>query len=269
MATRKPQTTAITNWDAELAEAADASAAMEANTGGGQFFSVRGGVLQFDGNPLPGNQACVIIVDAILENVYYEGAYDPDTPQAPTCFAFDRDEAEMSPPETVDKTPEFERQSPQCKGCPQNEFGTANVGRGKACRNTRRLALIPAGSYDQKGNLTLFGDPDHFSKTPLAYMKLPVTSVKGYATFVKQVAGTLRRPPHGIITHLSVVPDVKTQFKVVFEALDKVPNELMQAVMLRHTEAASVIEFPYTPLDATEPAKPAARGRAAPKTRKY
>lgn len=239
MARTKNPGTDIINWEEELARQADVAAGMEAHTGGGQFFSVRGGMLQFDGAPLPGNQACVVIVDSVFENVFYEGAYDPDSPQAPTCFAFGRDEEEMAPSEVVDKTPEFKPQSDRCRGCPQNEFGTARVGKGKACRNTRRLALIPAGSYDSKGNLTIFDDEEHFRKTPLAFMKLPVTSVKGYATFVKQVAGALRRPPHGIITRVFVQPDAKTQFKVLFEALQLVPNELMGAVMQRHLSGAS------------------------------
>ncbi len=63
---------------------------------------------------------------------------------------------------------------------------------------------------------------------------------------------------------MSVQPDAKTQFKVLFEALDTVPNELMTAVMQRHTEAQAVIEFPYSkPEDVPAPTKPT-RGRAAP-----
>lgn len=268
MARAPKKGTAVANWDEELARQADVAAGMEANTGGGQFFSVKGGILQFDDAPLPGNQAAVVIVDSILENVYFEGEYDPSTPQAPTCFAFGRDETELEPHDSVDKTPEFERQAAECSGCPMNVFGSADRGRGKACRNTRRLALIPAGSYDAKGNLDLFDDEDHFRKTPIAFMKLPVTSVRGYAAFVKQVASALRRPPHGVIARLSVTPDPKSQFKVNFEVIDKVPNDLMSAVMQRHTDAEAVIEFPYTPVDDTPPAKPT-RGKPAGKTRKY
>jgi hypothetical protein len=267
--TKKPGT-AVANWDEELARQADVAAGMEANVGGGQFFSAKGGVLQFDGSPLPGNQAAVVIVDTILENVYYECSYNPDSPQAPTCFAFGREDNEMEPHASVDTTPEFERQSDVCHGCPMNDFGTAVVGRGKACRNTRRLALIPAGSYNSKGDLDMFDDVEHFAKTPIAFMKMPVTSVKGYATFVKQVSGALRRPPHGVFTRISVIPDAKTQFKVLFEVIEKVPNELMSAIMQRHTDAGSVIEFPYSPVEeAAAPARGSGKAAPAKKTRKY
>jgi len=38
------QTTALVKWEEELARQADAAAAQEASTGGGQFFSLRGGI---------------------------------------------------------------------------------------------------------------------------------------------------------------------------------------------------------------------------------
>jgi hypothetical protein len=94
-------------------------------------------------------------------------------------------------------------------------------------------------------------------------MKIPVTSVKGYAAFVKSVAGSLKRPPHGIFTKVSVRPDPQTQLKVLFEPLAQVPNELLPAIMKRHEEAAASIEFPYAPAEERE-AKPKARGKPAP-----
>jgi hypothetical protein len=77
------------------------------------------------------------------------------------------------------------------------------------------------------------------------------------------VVGTLRRPPHGIVTRVRVVPDNKDQFKVVFEPLEKVPDELMGVIMKRHEDAMAVIDFPYQP---NEEEAPPARGarRAAP-----
>ena len=261
MTTEAETGTAVINWEEELAKQAEAAAAAEPVTGGGQFFSIKSGILQFDGQPLPGNQACVIIVDAIYENVFYGEEYDPDSPQGPTCFAFGRADDEMAPHElVVAGKGTFEAQHEECEGCPMNEWGSASRGKGKACRNTRRLALLPAGTYDNKGNLDVFDDLEHFQKTALAYLKLPVTSVKGYATFVSQTAAVLKRPPHAVLTRVSVVPDPKTQFKVLFEALDKVPNELIPTLMERHQGAKALIDFPYSPDDgqaqkADKPAK--------------
>lgn len=279
MATKKPtppaaapaKSTALVRWDEELAKQAEVAAGMEANTGGGQFFSTKGGQLSWQDAPLPGNQMAVVILDSILENVYYEGRYDPEVPQGPTCFAFGREEKTMAPHQLViDAGKQMCGAGGLCAGCDMNEWGSSDVGRGKACRNTRRLAMIPAGTFNPAGKFELFEDEEHFASVAMGFMKLPVTSVKGYASFVKQVAGALRRPPFGIVTKVMVRPDPSTQFKVVFEPLMSLPDELMSAIMQRHEEAKSTIDFPYQPSDeeATPPKrgsraaqKPAARGR--------
>lgn len=263
MAARKKPSTAVAKWDEELARQAEVAAKQEESTASGQFFSLRGGVLTFNDAPLPNNEVAVVILDHLLENVYYEGAYDPDDPSGPTCFAFGRSDDEMTPHQKVIDADQF--QADACKDCPNNEWGSAETGRGKACRNTRRLALIPAGNFNSKtGEFEEFDDPEHYESAAIAFMKLPVTSVKGYAAFVKQIASALKRPPHGVFTKIKVVPDASTQFKVTFEALGQVPNELLGAIMPRHEEAQGVIEFPYE-LDSEreEPKKPT-HGKKAP-----
>lgn len=234
-------------WDEELAKQAAISSAMEESTATGQFFGLKGGQLTWQDNPVRDNQMAVIVIDSILENVFYEGKYDPDSPQGPTCFAFGRDEKTLTPHKVVWEAAQQQcGASKLCDGCQWNEWGSADTGRGKACRNTRRLALVHAGSFDAQGRLNLIEDPDHFLTSPIGYMRLPVTSVKGYAGFVKQLAAGLHRPPHGVVTKVKVVPDAKNQFKVLFEPLINVPNALMGAVMKRHEEAMGLIEFPYS-----------------------
>jgi len=244
-----------------MARQADVAAGMEASTGGGQFFSTRGGILSFNDMPIPGNRMAVVIADAALENVFYEGKFDAATPKPPTCFAFGRDEAAMAPHETV--VAAGQAQAATCGECPLNEWASAETGRGKACRNTRRLALVSAGELDDRGAFTPYEDR-HFETSPLAFLKLPVTSVRGYSTYVKQIAGALRRPAYGVFTEVKVVQDAKTQFRILFSPLGSVPASLMSAVSARHSEAEKSIEFPYK-LDFEEPAAPpppktAARG---------
>jgi len=260
MATKAaPKTTAIAKWDEELARQAKLAAAMEESTATGNFFSLKGGILAFNDAPVPNNEMAVIILDSVLENVYYEGKYDPDTPSSPICFAFGREEKAMTPHKIVFDA--GNNQSDKCHGCEHNEWGSANTGRGKACRNTRRLALIPAGTFDA-GRFKPFNDENQLETASIAYMKLPVTSVKGYAAHVKQIANALSRPPHAVYTKVSVRPDPQTQFKVVFEPLSIIPNELLGVVMKRNDEAQKAIEFPYTPFE--EAPAPQRGGRAAP-----
>lgn len=250
-------------WEEELAKEAEVAAGMEEGTSTGQFFSMKSGVLSFNGSPMANNQMAVIILDSVLENVYYQGEYDPDTPSGPSCFAFGRDEKTMEPHKIVVEA--GSQMAPQCHGCECNEWGSADKGKGKACRNTRRLAMISAGTMDANGKFKL-EEEDVIAASALAYMKLPVTSVKGYAAFVKQVSGALRRPPFGIATRVTVMADPKTQFKVTFEPIMSLPDEVMAAVMARHKEAMAVIEFPYQLQEGAPPPPPK---KAKPKPRKF
>lgn len=255
---RAPKTkpgTEIVDWEKQMEEqAAIAAAAQRSTGGGGKFFSLQAGVLSYDGNPMPGNRMAVIILADTMENSYYDVPYDPSTPAAPRCFAFAKDEDELEPHEAVDKEAYFERQHDQCDGCPQNEWGSARTGKGKACSNVMRLAMIPAGNYVNTGTarapvwgLEMITDLDHYAKADVAYMKLPVMSVKNYSTFVKQAAAELRRPPHGLVVDVYTLPDQKSQFRVHFEVVDKLPNDILSVIMPRHTTEQANIGFAYNP----------------------
>lgn len=259
----KKPTQAVATWDDELAKQAELAVGGQRSAGGGRFFSLRAGQLSFDSEPLPGNQMAVIILADVIENYYYDKPFDPDVPASPVCFAFAHTEAEMEPHEAVDNDPYFERQSDTCRDCPHNEWGSAQQGRGKACKNSMRLAMIPAGEYKAQGKgrnvtyeLELFDDTDDFEKAEVVYMKLPVMSVKNYSTFVRDVASTMKRPPHGVIANVAVVPDTRSQFRVEFEVIEEVPTELLPIIMKRHNIAKEGIDFPYTPPMEEEP-KPA------------
>lgn len=254
MSQKKPQTTAVVKWEDELARQAEIASSMEASAAGGQFFSVKGGTLSWQNSPLVGNQMAVIILDSILENVFYEGHYNPEVPQSPTCFAFGRDDKTMKPHQIV--VDAGNDQHPFCAGCALNEFGTADLGKGKACRNTRRIGMIVAGTLLESGKFEFNDSVEHYENTAVGFMKLPVTSVKGYASFVTQVAGALRRPPLGIVTKVKIVPDAKNQFKIVFEPLMSLPDELMGVIMKRNEEVKSTIEFPYQVNEKEEEVKP-------------
>lgn len=247
MAKAKGTGKALVRWEEQLAKDADVAANMEANAGGGQFFSLKSGVLSWQDAPLPDNQMAVIILDHIFETTYYEGDYDPENPTGPVAFAFGRDEATLT--WHKDSIPEFAGKL--CKDSEVCQWGTAEKGRGKAAKETRRLALIPAGNF-VNGKFKLLDDDQHYLDTAVGFMKLPVTSVKGFAGFVKQVAGALRRPPHGLITKVKVIPDANSQFKVLFEPIQNVPDHLMGAIMKRREEVMQTIDFPYQVGDGAE-----------------
>ncbi len=266
----------LAKWEKEMEEEAKVAAAMEEGTATGNMFSTKSGELSFEGAPLPNNEMAVVIVGSILENVYYEGRYDPENPSGPACYAYGRNVKEMAPHKNIKDS----AQADVCDGCPQNEWGSADQGRGKACRNIRRLAVISAGTLDERtGEFKQETDKDHFESTQMAFLKLPVTSVKPYAAMVKQLQGSMGRPPHGVFAKIKVVPDSKTQFKVVCEPLDKVSADLWPTIKKRHEEAQNLIEFPYPDMGDAEPQKGKAKGKpkkkakatkkAAPTRRKF
>lgn len=259
MATKKTKSTAVANYDEQLAAMMQQEVETEkAVSSGGKFISTKGGQLSFDGNQMKDNEMYVVIVDHIFENTYYEGRFNPETPQPPTCFAFGRNEKDLIPHVNVVEA----EQNPcdACDGCPMNEWGSD--GKGKACKNVRRLALIPAGHVDRKSDeLELYGE-DHFATAEIAYLKLPVTSTKGFSTYIKQVAQAYNKPVLGVITRVYVTPDAKTQYKVNFEAIDEVPAELLGTLMQRRSAVMEEIDFPYS-LERVEE-EPKSRGRQAP-----
>lgn len=257
---KKATGTAMMNWDEELAKLADKSVGQEdtAEGGGGiKWFGTKSGVLTFDENTMPGNRVAVIILDAIFEHDFYEGKFDPNNPKPVTCYAMGRDEGELVPHKDV-----FERgqeQHPTCEGCPQNEFGSADTGRGKACKNQRRLIVIPAGQFAKNGDFKLITDAEHYEDAAMAGVMVSVTSTTNYKSYTKQIGATLRKPLFAVATEISLVPHPKNQFEMRFEALEEVPRELLDTIYKRVIDAETVIE---TPRNLDEREEQAGRGRA-------
>lgn len=255
--------TNIVNYKEKLKQQAQ-DAVRQEQVSGGTMLSTRGGILTYGDETLPGNQACVIILDSVKENTYYTAKFDPDQPAAPVCYAFGRGPAgedAMAPHESMqtDLT-YFKPQADECGKCPWNEWGSADKGKGKACQNRRRLALIPAGFYEAKRGsrdlaLNMFTDPGDFKTAEIAHIKLPVLSVKNYGDYLDQLLQTVQLPAHGVFTRLYVEPDAKAQYKVCFEFLEEVPDALLEVIMARHEEALNAPFKGYMAPEVKDPNK--------------
>jgi hypothetical protein len=255
----------IVSYDEAWAKQAQA-AAEQAPATSGTFISTRGGILSFGDEELPGNQACVIILDMLREHTYYANKFDPDVAASPVCYAFGRAGEEMAPHHSMQAdVTYFQPQAEECKDCKWNEWGSADTGRGKACQNRERLALIPAGYYQPKKgsrdfDLELFTDPKHFQSADTAFIRLPVTSVAGWWKYVSQLATQSHRPPHGVVTRLFIEPHPKWQYQVHFEMVEEVSNDLAQIIMARHEEALKTPIAGYSPPKEEEPRQNGLRG---------
>lgn len=194
------------------------------SSGGWAFLSTRGGQFTLSKKPL-GDVLKLIVLGGIRENVYYEGDYDPENPSPPTCFALGYEAAEMAP--TI-----AEPQAPKCSACWANAWGSGK-GRGKACKNVMRLAVIPGDNLD----------PEVLAKITGARMRLPVTSVAAFADYQKLVSEGEKRPLWSVVSEVTVVPDAKTQYRLTFEAVQSVNvARALNAIKLRMEEATPTLE---------------------------
>lgn len=245
---------AVANYDARWAEQAERFAETEPTTGQ-TYLSTKGGRFTIGDQDL-GTEICVVVADAVRENVLYEGKYDADVKNPPLCYAYGFAERDMVPHESMEDHPElFVPQSDDCASCPLNKWGSAEKGRGKACQNRRRLALIPAGYFHEPqrrggvSELEVYTDEAHYVNADLVTLKLPVTSVKNWAKYVKKITDTARRPPYGVVTRIAIVPDKKDQYHLEFEMIELLPDELIDVMTARHEGAASQLIVPYKPWD--------------------
>lgn len=110
-------------------------------------FSISTKAKQFslpDGTVSAGPLKCIVL-DWVSLNLYYTGAYNPQKTTPPDCWALGRNLAEIAPDKDLPGA-----QSTSCHECPKNAWGSdTKGGKGKACKNTRRLLVVPAAGLDK------------------------------------------------------------------------------------------------------------------------
>ena len=207
--------TEIVSYEDRLATMAKKAALTERPQTSG--VGTRAGVLTLNSNPVPGNKLECIVIASTHANLFYEGKFDSNNLTNPSCFAYSEDGENMAPHPKSSKP-----QHTDCAGCPQNKWGSADTGKGKACKNVRVLGVIPADVA-----------PADVATAELAVLKLPITSVNNFSQYVQKVSTLTNRPPLGVVTTIGTVPDAKSQFKVTFAMGDKVRDELIGPMLDR------------------------------------
>lgn len=240
--------TGLALWNERLAELAKQTKKTASGiAAGGNFLSFKSGALSYQNASIAGNKMNVIIVDWILENQWYKSAYDANNPQTPDCYAFGRIRSEMAPnPEHVENPV-----SDQCHGCEKAQFGTADTGKGKACKECARLAVITEG------------DLDNLEDAEIALAKLPFFSATNLKAYVDQLLATYEKPPIAFITELSVTPDPKSQFRVNFKMIQEIDDPpAFEALWAKYEQAKLLIDAPYPKIEAAP--EPPKRGKLPP-----
>jgi len=191
-------------------------------------ISLRAGVMSYAGSPVVGNAMNVVALAAVFRNVYYKDRFDPNNIQNPSCFAIGLTDKAIAPHENV-----AEPQAETCAVCHKHEWGSdPNGGRGKACKEGRRLILIPEDALLE---------PEKLSKSEMAIMDLPVTSVKNWANTVNQIATGSNLPFWAVVLRVEVRPDPKTQFKVLFSHVRDVADPALLTALMARADVAQQV----------------------------
>ncbi len=108
-----------------------------------------------------------VILDFVWYLAHYADGWKPDDPGEADCWAIGRDT-----PESGYLAPHQDVRSPyaeHCAICPKNQWASGN-GNAKACKNGRRLVLVPPDGTDAAAPATLYVSPTALSRFDL-YVK--------------------------------------------------------------------------------------------------
>jgi hypothetical protein len=116
---------------------------------GGNNISVKGKVFTMPDGSSNNGPLQAIILDHRNVNTHYSGAYNPQQITPPDCFAIGTVIETMGPGDDVEKP-----HGKVCQDCAKNEWGSGN-GKGKACQNTVRIAIVPPDADAEAEPMTI------------------------------------------------------------------------------------------------------------------
>lgn len=186
----------------------------------------------------------LIILDFVSFNAFYEGRYDPNNITPPLCFSLGTVVQQMVPSENS-----TEPQCTTCAACPMNQFGSE--GSGKACKNKRRLAVIPA---------------DFDEDTPIYTLDVSPTGLKSFDKYVSSLASVQRKVPAQLITEVAFDP-ARDYPSLTFKAKEALDASTVAAVFSR-IEAARTRIATEPDMSAATAEKPAKAARGKPPARR-
>lgn len=231
-----------------LAQLSEESTAIASRIGAASGDRIRSeGNMKFilpDGSE--GQEIECVVLDFVSHNLFYDRAYDPKSPIPPACFAIGPEPTVLTPsPNSPD------RQSETCAGCVLNQFNTAlGGGKGKGCKNTRLIAVIPLVAMDEP-------DKDH----PIWTLSVPPASLANFDGYVRTLASKHKTIPVGVVTTISLGEG--QYFSPKFNITRPLTQDELNFFYPRRTEATTRI-MSEPDVTGYEPPPPA-RGRPAVK----
>lgn len=244
---------------AMLAKYAKAAQASEKHSGGGDFISTKGGEFTFQGDALD-DPLRSVIVDFAHVNAYYDGPYDPQNPSSPACFAIEKSTDDPDVDIEYDMVPHPESPEPQaenCRTCWANAFKSDELGRGKACKNMRRLALVSAGHIGDDGEPVTRLDGVN-ANAEVALINVSPSGLKYWGAYVKKLANVKGLPPFAVVTDLELV-EVGNGHTVKPTVVSELPDEVIAEMIELRAAVETDLTAPFQPQ--AEEAAPPRRGK--------
>lgn len=188
MAKKRKTGTAVVNWKQELAKQAQAAVEELPEPATSRFISTRGGRYTYAGKEIKAPWRGVIL-DWALENDYFKNPFNADEIELPDCFAIGKAKSSDA---LVPSDVSPEKQSLVCASCWANEFGSAETGRGKACKQRVRLAVIHEDQVGSEGRVDVL------------FLRLPPTRYDNFAAYSAEIARVFQRPLWGVLTEFQM-----------------------------------------------------------------
>lgn len=234
--------TELMTFEEELAADAEEVAAVE--RAGYPWISIRGKEFKISGEKQVDPMEAIILLSG-FENAYYADGFDPDSHDIPDCYALAEKADDMKPHPDAPRP-----QHHECATCPKNQFGSADKGKGKACKNSRRLALMAP-------------DAAHVEDAAIAFMRIPPTSLGNFSKYVAKLAKLRKLPPYAVISKISF--DEKSAYPVItFECKEIILDRerLMAVRNMRQTVVDALLAPPQKRAEvAGEDEEPKSKGR--------
>ena len=252
----KSPSTALTvpgDFLAELRKDAVGYAASVKVQGEGNFISVKGGVFSRRGDSWGNSFEGVILAHAHV-NEYYEGTYDPNKKGVtPSCYALSTNGDDMTPHASI-----AQPENDKCDTCPMAEIGSATVGKGRACKQKARLALIHGDDLR---------NAETASEALILQMAVPPMSKSNFTSYVKVIAENPKfgLPPYAVLVEFVLKPHPVYQYQLEFKPIAVINNEAILRVLQARArgEATDRVMAPFMKSAAKDDDK--GKGRAKSK----
>ncbi|WP_051123787.1 hypothetical protein [Methylobacterium sp. 285MFTsu5.1] len=170
---------------------------------------------QPNGDPMFSLEVVLVKATANLTKVYYPNGYTDGANEKPSCWSSDG----LRPDAAVEQ-----KVSNACATCPMNQFGSKITDAGKqakACSDSKRVAIVPAGNFD------MFGGP--------VLLRIPAATLGAFKDYAERMSRN-GFPVPAIVT------------KVAFDPQEAYPKLTFKEVRpLSEAEAAEIVALRSDP----------------------